>query len=111
MQRRQLLDRDGPRLEQPPKIGGKIGDRGLEEHPSAGLEHVSEPRDHTGLDAGGRILDERPQVRVRFNVSQPDKGRGVREQRHLRAVAANRRKRCEPIERAAEGSGRGPARV
>ena len=74
VQRRQLLDRDGPRLEQPPKIGGKIGDRRLEEYPSAGLEHVSEPRDHPGVDAGGRILDERPQVRVRFDVVATRRG-------------------------------------
>ncbi len=64
MERGELLDRDGARLEQPAQIGGQVGDRRLDQHPAAGLVHLAEPLEHLGVGAGGRILEERPEVGV-----------------------------------------------
>ena len=52
MDRRELLDRDGARFEQPAQVGGQIGDRRFDQHPAARLVHLAQPLEDFGVAAG-----------------------------------------------------------
>jgi len=63
--RRELRDRHGARLEEPAQVGGQIGDGRLEQDPCAGLVHVLQPLPQlrSTVERQGRI-DERAEVDV-----------------------------------------------
>ena len=55
VQRRQLLDRDRARLEQPAQVGRQIGDRRLDQHPAARLVHLPQLLRTSGSRPGAGI--------------------------------------------------------
>jgi hypothetical protein len=99
MQLCELFNRHRTRLEQPPEIGGEIGDGRLEENPSARFVHVAKARQRRGAGVGRRVTQERPQVPIGFNLPGADERGGFGTQRRFALVAANGRYRRELVER------------
>ena len=112
MQRRELFERHGSRLEQPAKIHRKIGDRRLSEYPGPGVVHVLQQPLHVRSDVGGRRrqrFEEWRKVGVGRNVAPVDNGCCAPEQRRLGRIAANAGERGKLLERRQERYGSRPA--
>ena len=106
MDRGELVDRDGARLEQPPQIGRQVGERRLDEHPAARLVHLAQPlEDRRGrCRRADRRAADRGRRRSRSRRARTS-ARGAREHRLFDAIAADRRQRRELVERAMKGRG------
>jgi hypothetical protein len=66
--------------------------------------HLAEARQQDRADLGRRIVEQRRQVRVGFDVPRPDERCGFGKQRRLRRVATDGGDRSKLVERLGQGS-------
>jgi hypothetical protein len=99
MHPRKLIDRDSSRLEQPAKIGGKIGDSRFQKDPSASVVHVPETHERGRARAGRCVVQERCEVGVGINVPRSNQCGGFGEPRRLLLVSPDGRDCRELVER------------
>ncbi len=100
----ELRHRHGARLEQPAEISGEIGDRGLEQHPGAGLVHVTQTLAQLRIAVEGqRRIHDRAEIGVRADAALAHEQRAGVQHRRLPLVSANRREQREIGQRLVKG--------
>jgi hypothetical protein len=102
VRRGQLLERHGTRLVKPAQIGGKICQRGFDQHPSAGLRNLPEPLQNRRIEALWRRLREAIEIGVRFEAGVAGNRACSFEQLEFRRVATDRRQQRQLLERPLE---------
>ncbi len=102
VERGELGKRDRARLEEPPQIRGKVGNRRFEQHPAARLVHRSQARVDLGVRLGVGRLEQGPQVGVGGDVARADELACTDEGSGLGSVAADAGNQRQLVERAGE---------
>jgi hypothetical protein len=99
MQVRKLFDGHGAGLEKPTKIGGEIGHGRFQQDPAAGIVNVPQPRQRRGAGIDRRMLEQRCEIGVGFDLPGTNQCRGLGEPRRFLLVSPDGCDRGELVER------------